>query len=113
MVRRQLASYGSNDRVRASLERMEREHVSAAQKWEYRREAMVQVSVAALSLSPTHLPPTPCQPSSHPTPLSVQERAAMLEDAMVAFHSIGRSGRTPGVFRSRLADAAADAGGAH
>ena len=37
----------------------------------------------------------------------------MLEDAMVAFHSIGRSGRTPGVFRSRLADAAADAGGAH
>ena len=43
----------------------------------------------------------------------VQERAAMLEDAMVAFHSIGRSGRTPGVFRSRLAHAAADAGGAH
>ena len=37
----------------------------------------------------------------------------MLEDAMVAFHSIGRSGRTPGVFRSRLADAAADAGGSH
>ena len=62
---------------------------------------------------PKHLPLTPCQPSSHPTPLPVQERAAMLEDAMVAFHSIGRSGRTPGVFRSRLAHAAADAGGAH
>ena len=110
-MRRQLASYGSNDRVRASVERMEREHVAAAQKWEYRREAMVQER--RRPLSPTHLPPTPCPPSLYPAPLPVQERAAMLEDAMVAFHSIGRSGRTPGVFRSRLADAAADAGGSH
>ena len=51
----------------------------------------------------THTHTLPTLPRlTHPTPLPVQERAAMLEDAMVAFHSIGRSGRTPGVFRSRV-----------
>ena len=59
---------------------MEREHVAAAQRWEYRRESMVQ------------------------------ERAALLEQAMVAFHAVGREARTPGVFRSRLAGADAYAG---
>ena len=67
VVRRQLAQYAPNDRVHAALRRMERAHVQSAQRWEYRREQLLQARSQlleqALSAFKIVTPERPASPS--------------------------------------------------
>jgi len=47
-VRRQLTQYAPRDRVHAALERMERTHVQAGQRWEYKREQLLHARAELL-----------------------------------------------------------------
>ena len=72
VVRKQLAQYAPKDRVHMALRRMETAHVKASQRWEYKREELLQ------------------------------SRTQLLEQAMQAFMIIGQSEPHPRLGEERV-----------